>query len=84
MLYADTAAVKARQMKIDADAFDTDDFLVRLRKLMGANTVINDEEDEDEEEEEERNRAAFGWQGWDRIGKIGMKYSLRAPVMDFM
>ncbi|GAA5822269.1 hypothetical protein JCM11251_006284 [Rhodosporidiobolus azoricus] len=33
---SEAGALKARQLKIDADAFDTDEFLVRLRAFLGA------------------------------------------------
>ncbi|GAA5889427.1 hypothetical protein JCM8208_007872 [Rhodotorula glutinis] len=32
---SEAGALKARQLKIDADAFDTDEFLIRLRRFLG-------------------------------------------------
>lgn len=32
---SEAGALKARQLKIDGDAFDTDEFLIRLRRFMG-------------------------------------------------
>jgi len=35
MATSEAGALKARQLKIDGDAFDTDEFLVRLRRFLG-------------------------------------------------
>lgn len=38
---SEAGALKARQLKIDGDAFDTDEFLVRLLRFMGGRSARN-------------------------------------------
>jgi hypothetical protein len=35
MMQSDMGAIKARQLKVDANAFDTDDFLIKALHFMG-------------------------------------------------
>lgn len=87
MAASDAGATKARQMKIDANAFDTDDFLAKLVSFMGGRLGMNGMRtrgvmDEDEglgEGQDEREL-----QGWENIGAVLGLESRRVPVMDFM
>lgn len=81
-LYAETGALKARNMKIDANAFDLDEFVARVGKVMSKDRVTwagSDGEEADEEDE-----GPGGQIDWEKMGKFVMKYSRRAPVMDVM
>ncbi|GAA5927953.1 hypothetical protein JCM3775_002773 [Rhodotorula graminis] len=42
MATSEAGALKARQLKIDADAFDTDEFLARLRRFLGGEAARSD------------------------------------------
>lgn len=84
MAASDAGFQKARQMKIDADAFDTDDFVAKLVTFMGGRggkgvrTRGGQEEEEGQDEEERELR------GWEKVGALLGLQSRRVPVMDFM
>jgi hypothetical protein len=93
-------ATKARQLKIDSNAFDTTEFLARLVKFMGGAKAQNKGknrqgaqvkgEDEDDEEDEQGDGAyplpgrPGGGFAWDRVGRLLAGESRRVPAIDFM
>lgn len=88
MAVSDAGALKARQMKLDANAFDTDDFLAKLVLFMGGRVGAGGnngkgraqatQEDDDEDEDDD------GGLKWDRVGRVLAGHSRRPPTMDLM
>ncbi|KAA1089013.1 nuclear protein [Puccinia graminis f. sp. tritici] len=76
---SETALKKSKLFKIDINAFDPDEFVLRFRQVMTAkapiDTVGNSSEDEEGAAEEI---------DWCKVGKRLMRYSRRAPAMDLM
>ncbi|GAA5978407.1 hypothetical protein JCM11641_004680 [Rhodosporidiobolus odoratus] len=86
---SEAGALKARQLKIDADAFDTDEFLSRLKvflgvKAGGVRTRRRRGDDSDEDELDEDERSSSGGLKWGRVGKVLAGESKRVPALDFM
>ncbi|EGU12119.1 WD-repeat-containing protein [Rhodotorula toruloides ATCC 204091] len=91
---SEAGALKARQLKIDADAFDTDEFIPRLVKFMGGQANARDarrkrtrgkraaESDEDEldDDEVEFDRPMK----WIKVGRVLAAQSRRPAPLDFM
>jgi hypothetical protein len=88
LLVADAASILARSLKINSNAFDTDDFVGKLARLLGggsnARRMDEEEEEEEEEEDDEDQGAEIDVARWDDIGRIAQKSTFRVPVMDFM
>lgn len=89
-------ALKARQMKLDANAFDSTEFLNKLIWFMGGRLggagkgkgkgkkrAVRDEEEEESEEEDGEGQAEGGLK-WERLGRALAGESRRPPTMDFM
>ncbi|CAG8463797.1 6195_t:CDS:2 [Ambispora leptoticha] len=70
VLSADLNVQKARRMKIDNNAFDTDDYIAKLTNFMGEQQTRGEDED-----------VHLDWLG---LGKVAARYTNRAPSMDFM
>ncbi|GAA5856073.1 hypothetical protein JCM8547_002967 [Rhodosporidiobolus lusitaniae] len=94
---SEAGALKARQLKIDADAFDTDEFLARLKTFLGVRggggggkrrrrrqPEESDEEDELDEEDGRRRGDAVDAVKWGKVGRILSGESRRVPALDFM
>lgn len=92
---SEAGALKARQLKIDADAFDTDEFLARLVTFMGGRrgsdrarrrkrtrraTQGGDDDDEMDGLEDDDDVPML----WSRVGKVLAGESKRAAPLDFM
>ncbi|BGP09659.1 hypothetical protein JCM10049v2_005532 [Rhodotorula toruloides] len=92
---SEAGALKARQLKIDADAFDTDEFIARLVKFMGGQAnardarrkrtrgkraAENDEDELDDDDEAEFDRPMK----WIKVGRVLAAQSRRAAPFDFM
>lgn len=96
LISAETAAAKARTMRIDKNAFDIDDFVSRLRKHVGPGAYLKGgvdsddeaevEEDEDEEEENlsEKEKERRRGDVWFNMGRLASQFALRVPTIDFM
>lgn len=97
LVTAETAAAKARTMRIDKNAFDIDDFVARLRRrvgpgaLKGSAAIESDEEaeeeldeDEDEDNLSEKEKERRRGEAWFAMGRLASKYMLRVPTIDFM
>lgn len=92
---SEAGALKARQLKIDADAFDTDEFIARLVRFMGGRTnsrdarrkrtrgrraAESDEDELDDDEEVDFDRPMK----WIRVGRVLAAQSRRPAPLDFM
>lgn len=76
---SDIGAQMARNLKLDANAFDIDEYVARVARFMGGTLRAPGRlEDDDDGEEPERE-----W-NWDRLGRAAAKFSRRAPTMDFL
>ncbi|EJU03955.1 hypothetical protein DACRYDRAFT_93456 [Dacryopinax primogenitus] len=76
LLTSDIAAQKAKAMRHDANAFDTDEFINKLVTLMKGRAGEEAEEDEDEDEQ--------GPLDWEIAGWRAVKRTRRVIGMDFM
>lgn len=97
MMTGDLAMQAARKLKIGGDYFDTDDFITKLKGAITGGVVrrnanasprrsnqrsqANASDDEDADYE---NNYQDPYVGWDRIGKLATKHTLRVPPIDFM
>lgn len=86
MATAAAAVTKARQLKIDSNAFDTNEFLTRLVAYMGGKRALNKGKKRQikGEDEPEADQLDEGGYNWDRVGRLLAGESRRVPVMDFM
>lgn len=96
-LTGDLAMYQARKIKIGTDYFDTEDFLTKLKNTIsqnllrqpnrasqrGAGSSQRSQADADEDEEYD-GTIPDPFVGWDFIGKLAIKHSLRVPPIDFM
>ncbi|CAG8441781.1 6477_t:CDS:10 [Ambispora leptoticha] len=71
VLSADLSVQKARRMKIDSNAFDTDDYVGKLVNFMGGSQPHLEEEDD----------APLDWLG---LGKVAARFTTRVPSMAYM
>ena len=93
---SDAGALKARQLKLDANAFDTDEFLIKLRQFMGGTLVpdrpgtgkrrrnVGDSDGELDEDELSQTQGGGGELRWELVGQVLNAESRRAATMDFM
>ncbi|SCZ91248.1 BZ3500_MvSof-1268-A1-R1_Chr1-2g01285 [Microbotryum saponariae] len=90
MAASDAGALKARQLKLDADAFDTDQFLLKLAHFMGGSVVALNQKNKGKgrSQTQDEDRAATEGAGrplrWGRVGRVLASESRRAVVMDLM
>ena len=75
MVQSEMSAAKARAMKIDADCFDLDEFVNRLKSLAGGFNI----DDDDVDDETTANRM-----DWNLVSGIAFSHTRRIPVSDFM
>ncbi|KZO90727.1 hypothetical protein CALVIDRAFT_490028 [Calocera viscosa TUFC12733] len=76
-LTSDIAAQKARAMRHDANAFDTDEFINKLVTLMRGRSEDTEEGDDDDRDDQ-------GPLDWDIAGWRAVKHTRRVIGMDFM
>lgn len=76
-VFSEAIPQKARQLKVDQECFNTDDFISHFTTFLGKRASLAT--DSDSEEEDVR-----GLVDWTKAGKRFMKYSRRAPRMDVM
>ncbi|ORY35008.1 Nse4 C-terminal-domain-containing protein [Naematelia encephala] len=86
----------AQKLKDDNNAFDTDNFMIRIKTLLGLDRLeledidVDDEEDEIDESLESggrsrRNRARKGRIGdWEKVGWMAASLTRRVPGVEFM
>jgi hypothetical protein len=72
--------MKARQMKVDQNAFDVDEFIGRLKRTLGSSRKRARADDEMDENDEEEN----GFGDWEKLGWMGVKHSRRVCLPDFL
>jgi hypothetical protein len=72
--------MKARQMKVDQNAFDVDEFIGRLKRTLGSGRKRARADDEMDENDEEEN----GFGDWEKLGWMGVKHSRRVCLPDFL
>ena len=87
---SEAGALKARQLKIDADAFDTDEFLIRLTHFMGGSVGAgaraarrNRRAAQDDSDDEMADAGEKPW-AWGKVGKVLSGESKRPPILDHM
>lgn len=99
MITGEIALQQARKLKVGGDYFDTDDFLLRLktvitgggagranaaggtpRRSQQSNRRRDSSDDEDELEAPAQDVAI----GWNKIGYLATKHTMRVPPIDFM
>lgn len=79
-LVAEMGAIKSRQMKIEADAFDVDDYIDRLKALLGHSRPAAFV-DSDDDEQPMDSIATFDWK---KVANLAIRYSRRTPALLFM
>lgn len=98
MMTGDMAMYQARKVKVGADYFDTDDFINKLKASISGpirtaadagsskkkKGVKRQSDDEDEQDPDYDGVVVDPYSGWDKIGKLATKHSLRVPPVDFM
>jgi hypothetical protein len=76
-------AQKARAMKSGTGSFDVDQFIIKLRNFMNgglkSETILAEDGVEDSEYVVETSKL-----DWDRIGRLALAKSRRAPALTFM
>ena len=97
MVTSEMALHQARKLKVGGDYFDTDHFVGKLKMLVmgvpqrmknpsqanagrGRRVQVDDDDEEDELDGPSREPAM----GWDIIGKLATRHTLRVPPIDFM
>ncbi|KAL7413689.1 Nse4 C-terminal-domain-containing protein [Mrakia frigida] len=75
--HSESAAQQAKLLKIDQNAFDTDDFVSSISKVIGNKRMRDEDGDSDD------GRDAAGG-GWSTVGWMGVKYSARVCLADFL
>lgn len=76
----------AKKMKLNADAFDTHEFVTRLARFLGGEAAPARRTgggQEDEEEDDEDAADIDRWQ-WSKLGRLCATLSKRAVTMDFL
>ncbi|KAM0752727.1 hypothetical protein T439DRAFT_323341 [Meredithblackwellia eburnea MCA 4105] len=84
MAASDAGALKARQLKLDKSAFDTEEFLTKLNQFMGGSSAQGARGRHDEEEEEEDEPVVETFDKWIKVGRMLAMESRRVPVLDHM
>lgn len=88
VIAAETAAMKARQLRIDKNAFDTDEFVARLKNFLRTSRTGRQQDAEDDDSENEdadvQNKEKRKVEGWHRMGMLAARHTLRIPACDFM
>jgi hypothetical protein len=83
LMASNVGAQKARAMKSGTGSFDLDEFISKLRNFMsGGLKPENIAEDEDEMDPDYN--AESSKLDWDRIGRLALAKSRRAPALSFM
>ncbi|GAA5942832.1 Smc5-Smc6 complex subunit NSE4 [Sporobolomyces koalae] len=86
---SEAGAIKARQLKIDADAFDTDEFLVRLAHFMGqsigaaARAARRNRRAAQDSDDEGESSGEKPW-AWGKVGKVLSGESKRPAILEHM
>lgn len=76
-------AQKARAMKSGTGSFDVDEFITKLRNFMNGGLKPENIAPEDDEDGSEYNTETSKLD-WDRIGRLALSKSRRAPALTFM
>lgn len=83
-IQSEMGVIKARQLKLDALAFDTDEFLSRAIAFLGGAGPAPIEIDSDGEQIQVQQNATKRKLDWDKAGAMLAKESRRVPAIDFM
>lgn len=87
-------AQMAKNMKLNANAFDVDEYIGRVARFIGGSATAGtqrstrrrsraQESDEDEDDDADDMEDYASW-NWHRLGSIASRYSRRAPTMDHL
>ncbi|KAJ3569859.1 hypothetical protein NP233_g4783 [Leucocoprinus birnbaumii] len=83
LMASNMGAQKARAMKSGTGSFDVDEFIIKLRNFMGGGLKSETVPDGDDEDESEYN-VETSKLDWDRVGRLALAKSRRAPALTFM
>ena len=79
---SDMGAEMTRQMRLEADAFDVDEFMHLVSRLLGAGIVSLQESSLDAETSMETANTE-SWD-WARLGRLAVRHSRRVPIADHL
>lgn len=80
---ADILQVKTRNLRLDKNAFDAQDWLGKVALVLNSGDVER-AADGDDDEIDRPNAEARAAEGWLKVGMMAMRHSLRVPAIDFM
>ncbi|KAF5354674.1 hypothetical protein D9756_005397 [Leucocoprinus leucothites] len=83
LMASNMGAQKARAMKSGTGTFDVDEFIIKLRNFMNGGLKSDAVPAEDDEDESEYN-VETSKLDWDRVGRLALAKSRRAPALTFM
>lgn len=83
LMASNMGAQKARAMKSGTGTFDVDEFVTKLRNFMNGGLKPENISAEDNEDSSEFN-VETSKLDWDRIGRLALAKSRRAPALTFM
>lgn len=83
LMASNVGAQKARAMKSGTGSFDMDEFITKLRNFMNGGLKPENIPEEDDEIDPDYNTESSKLD-WDRIGRLALAKSRRAPALSFM
>lgn len=83
LMASNMGAQKARAMKSGTGTFDVDEFITKLRNFMNGGLKPENIPAEDNEDDSEYN-VETSKLDWDRVGRLALAKSRRAPAITFM
>ncbi|XP_006461191.1 hypothetical protein AGABI2DRAFT_192724 [Agaricus bisporus var. bisporus H97] len=83
LMASNVGAQKARAMKSGTGSFDMDEFITKVRNFMNGGLKPENIPEEDDEIDPDYNTESSKLD-WDRIGRLALAKSRRAPALSFM
>jgi hypothetical protein len=84
MAASDAGALKARQLKLDANAFDSDDFVQRLLRFMGIQNMAGRRTRTQQADNDATELGDRPEEWWSLVGRELGKHSRRVTTSDHM
>jgi len=82
---SDMGAEMTRTMRIDADAFDMDEYMQKVAHFIGGSTVaVSSRPDESADDMSQIFTGDTDTWNWDRLGLLAARHSRRAPVAEHL